>query len=63
VTIPILPAILNQICCIGKLHDSSSDFLDVAKRAVEIAIEQDEHAVLDFISRESKNSPEFGEMP
>jgi hypothetical protein len=40
----------------GKLHGSSNDLLDVAKRTVEIAIEQDEQAALDFIARESKNA-------
>jgi hypothetical protein len=53
VTIPILLIILNQICCIGKLHGSSNDLLDVAKRTVEIAIVQDEQAALDFIAREN----------
>ena len=41
----------------------SERLLDVAKRAMEITIEQDGQVVFDFISRESKNSPEFGEMP
>jgi hypothetical protein len=33
----------------------SERLLEVAKRAVEIAIEQDEQAALDFIARESRN--------
>jgi hypothetical protein len=40
----------------GKLHGSSNDLLDVAKHTVEIAIEQDEQAALDFIARESNNA-------
>ena len=42
------------------LKAESERLLDVAKRAVEIAIEQDGMA---FIAQESKNSPEVGEMP
>lgn len=37
------------------LKAESERLLEVAKRAVEIAIEQDEKAALDFISRESNN--------
>lgn len=44
------------------LKAESECLLEVAKRAVEIAIEQDEQAALDFIARESKNTAEFGEV-
>jgi len=38
------------------LKKQSTALLDVAKHAVEIAIEQDEQAALDFIALESKNA-------
>ncbi len=60
ILVPIPPQsdqqeIRRLILSARKLRDSSNNLLDVAKRAVEIAIEQDEQAALNFIARESNN--------
>lgn len=61
ILVPIPPQSIQQeirqlILSARKLRDSSNNLLDVAKRAVEIAIEQDEQAALDFIGGQGCDS-------
>lgn len=62
IVVPIPPASVQQeikylVLSAQKLRDASNDLLEAAKRAVEIAIEQDEAAGLAYLAAQNAQSP------